>query len=195
MSNKFITFIVEGNAEEFIIKKLIKHNRLIDELSPKTKYDYEILNMDGKDNLVYEKWENKTNLSKDRYSDITFVIVGDQLYKRKHDFDNCDDSKDELSFFLGDNYIENIKYYSINPEPEYLIIEKNGLAYKFNKTRENPIIFVSRELSIKKKTLKSYEYWESEFKDINEIISLLRKLIKIKKPKNNKTINFVDIIK
>lgn len=194
MNKNFIAFIVEGEAEKNILEILIKNNKLKAEYTPLTEYGYEISVMKGTPNMTYSKWKLVTNVDNKTLIRTSFVLIGDSLEKNEVKFDKTKSDVEELEFFTHEdcNYEDRIKYVTINPKPEYLILANRGLINEYEKNKNKTTLdqFIYDKVG-KKWDVKSSEFWKDEFNNVDELIESIKKL---KKTNSNKIISLIDII-
>lgn len=154
MENKLIACIVEGAAERVIINKLLEHNKLI--FSKENLLEQELLNCRSP-----RQFENRY-LGKDFKSKISVYRILD--------------SRSE-NFTLKKLYKDKVDVINVitAPEIEILIIINENKYANFSKVKSimKPSDYCKQEL--KMKDVKSKDFVNSYFQDINILVDVLYK--------------------
>lgn len=194
---KIISFLVEGGAERAIVELLLEFDMLSSDFDHvESLKSSDIVDADGYPGFNYKKWSSETLIEVSRHSEVTIIIVGDQLYKNKVSNVKFIEDSDAISkVILGSDYKKRIIKVSISPEPEVLIAHSRGLTTKWEKYKTkkkgNIFDFLNEETGLGRGRIP-YDLYKTEFKDKDHF---RKSISKLKKEKSSTVIGLSDIIK
>jgi hypothetical protein len=159
----YVACICEGAAEHAIMDRLLEEDLL--KFDVETLIEGEILRCRNG-----QQFEQRY-LRKEFAMDLTIVRILD--------------SKKE-NFKLSKDYLHKVKVIDVvtAPEIEMLIIISEGKYKDFQKSKKAPSIFCKSDL--KCKNVKSYQFVQAYFSDINKLMHSIKEYKRISKPVKGK---------